>query len=154
MKRLRRIFHNKEIEVIWFAGTDTPQFDEALSIREIVFVGEQQVPKELEYDGKDQEAFHFLLITKKHAIGTCRYRTTSDGIKLERFAILKQYREQGYGAILMEKIMEYLTQKNLPIFLNAQEEVIDFYSKYSFTGEGEKFFEAGIRHLKMRYKPE
>ena len=84
----------------------------------------------------------------KKKIGAARYRNTKKGFKLERFAVLKKYRNKGVGKLLVR----YIEQKigcNKKIYLHAQEPVVGFYSTVGYQKVGEKFFEAGIPHWKM-----
>ena len=63
------------------------------TIREKVFVEEQNVSKEEEYDEFELASTHLLASIDKKPVGTCRIRKTKSGVKLERFAVLKNYRK-------------------------------------------------------------
>ena len=80
-------------------------------------------------------------------MGTARYRVTNNGTKLERFAVLKTYRNRGVGKALVEFILDTLNQDD--IYLHAQESVVDFYTPLGFKKIGKQFFEADIPHWKM-----
>ena len=86
-------------------------------------------------------------------MGTCRYRATDKGYKLERFAVLKEHRTAGIGAALLNNCLEIVTplisQELSIIYLHAQEHAMKFYQKYGFAAQGERFYEAGIPHFKM-----
>ena len=70
----------------------------AFEIRRVVFViGQNCVPDE-EYDEHETISSHFLAISNGLSAGTCRYRKTDYGYKLERFAVLKEHRTAGIGA--------------------------------------------------------
>ena len=133
------------------------QMDKALQIREQVFVQEQNVPKEDEYDEYDQTATHFLAVDNEgNAFGTARWRRTDKGIKLERFAIRKDVRGKGVGSILLESLLEDITitvQNNtdepVQLYLHAQSSALPLYEKFGFQKEGEAFEECGIEHYKM-----
>lgn len=124
----------------------------AFAIRIKVFVDEQGVDKSLEYEFED-ESTHFLATVEEEPAGTARWRKTEKGTKLERFAVLKEYRGSGIGEALVETILKDIQPTNGTIYLNAQTQVVDFYSRYGFTKEGEEFEEAGIMHYTMTYKP-
>jgi len=121
----------------------------ATDIRKQVFVSEQKVPAELEYDGKDEEATHYLMYYTQTPIATARWRYTEKGVKLERFALLKDYRNQRLGKYLLEAVMKDVIQVNKPIYLHAQERAMNFYKRYGFVSIGEAFEEAGINHFEM-----
>ena len=120
------------------------------SIRRDVFVKEQNISKKIEFDDENVDATYFLAQYKNIYVGTARYRVTDIGIKLERFAVLKSYRNLGIGKELVLYILNSIKDKKL-IYLHAQESVIDFYSKLGFKRIGSQFFEAEIPHQKMIY---
>jgi predicted GNAT family N-acyltransferase len=122
------------------------------AIRNDVFVIEQNVDKREEYDEFETSSTHYLAMYNGIPVGTCRFRNTDKGIKLERFAVLKEGRGKGVGeALVMQCLKDVDTRLN--IYLHAQIQVVDFYSKYGFVKEGPEFVEADIRHYKMTYKP-
>ena len=86
-----------------------------LAIRRQVFILEQNISKQIETDDHLVNVTHILAFSKEKAVGTARYRRTDSGIKLERFAVLKQFRNLGIGKALVLFILEKL--KNLFILL-------------------------------------
>ena len=92
-----------------------------------------------------------MLFEDKTPCATARYRKTEKGIKLERFAVLKQYRKKGYGNKILKRILEVLKHNKDDIYLHAQVQVVDFYKKQGFIKKGDIFSEAGIQHYKMIY---
>jgi len=120
----------------------------AFNIRTRVFVDEQDVPVEIEMDKYENVSDHFLCFIGEKAVGTSRMRKTVNGIKLERFAVLKEYRNKGVGKALVLYCLK-MANNNQNIYLNAQENVISFYEKLGFIVAGERFFEANIPHKKM-----
>jgi len=94
-----------------FSTCNTFFFERATRIRTEVFVNEQNVPAELEYDGLDNEAVHFLLFYEGMPCVTARYRAIDGKYKLERFATLKEYRGKNLGANLLHHILSDLTVK-------------------------------------------
>ena len=122
------------------------------NIRELVFRKEQKVPYEEDEVFEEQlEAKTYLIYLKDKVIGTIRYRLVNDEYKVERFAILKEYRNKGYGKQAFNYFVELLATKFNPctITLNSQEAVIGFYETCGFVKEGDMFVEAGINHIKM-----
>ena len=91
------------------------EYEMCLAIRRQVFILEQNISKQIETDDYLVNATHILAISKEKAVGTARYRRTDSGIKLERFAVLKQFRNLGIGKALVLFILEKL--KNLFILL-------------------------------------
>jgi len=121
-----------------------------LAIRRQVFILEQNISKQIETDDHLVNATHILAFSKEKAVGTARYRRTDSGIKLERFAVLKQFRNLGIGKALVLFILEKLKNEKF-IYLIAQESVIGFYDNLGFDPIGEFFYEAKIPHQKMVY---
>ena len=139
------------IQVCSFQFSDQEKFNQALQIRTKVFVEEQHVDKRLEFDGKDPESKHYLALYNNTAVGTARWRKTTYGIKLERFAILQEYRSKKIGQEILNCVLADVTTLKDPIYLNSQKSAIGFYLKNGFFIHGESFFEAEIEHVRMVY---
>ena len=88
---------------------------------------------------------------KNKPVGTARHRFTRQGIKLERFAVLKDYRGLGVGKALLSYAINALGREK-KIYLNAQEQVVGFYGKLGFKNTGVRFFEAEVPHFRMILK--
>ena len=124
----------------------------AINIRQVVFREEQQVPyHEDEVLNEELEAKTYLIYLKDKVIGTIRYRLVNDEYKIERFAILKEYRGHSYGKQAFNFLVDLLIAQYNPctITINSQEQVIEFYEKCGFTKVGKMFVEANINHIKM-----
>lgn len=117
-------------------------------IREEVFVVEQQVPVEIEYDDYEQISTHILAKLNGVPVGTARWRKTEHGQKLERFAVLKSARGKGVGEALVNYILHEIEDSE-PAYLNSQVSAIPFYARLGFEETGGIFYEAGIPHKKM-----
>ena len=124
------------------------EIDICLSIRRKVFVEEQNIPENIEMDDELVQSIYVCAILDKQYVGTARYRETSSGIKLERFAVLKEYRGLGVGKALVKFILDNLDQDQ-DIYLHAQEAVVDFYLLLGFKKVNDRFYEAEIPHWKM-----
>lgn len=121
-------------------------------IRHIVFILGQNVPENLEIDGLDGQADHYLIYVNDIAIGTARVRlTTENKAKIQRVAILPKYQGHGYGSELMRFIIADLRQQgnSNKVMLGAQLKAISFYERLGFTAFGEVFLDAGIEHQMM-----
>ena len=117
-------------------------------IRTQVFVLEQRVPEELEWDGLDDTAIHVLAFTSGQIpAGTARLLISG---QIGRMAVLKQYRNMGIGTAILVKLIQIAASHNInPLFLNAQLHAIRFYEKHGFIPDGGIFDDAGIPHRKM-----
>ncbi len=136
------------MEIKKFTFSDKDLMKMSHLIRKKVFVFEQNCPAELEWEF-EEESIHFLVIDNKKAVATARHRKTEKGIKLERFAVLKEERGKGYGHYILKAILKDLNNFDGLIYMHAQCEVIPFYEKLNFKKRGAKFEEAGILHYKM-----
>ena len=118
-------------------------------IRDIVFVQEQQVPRELEWDQQDATAIHFLAEDDNgNPIGTARLLRSG---QIGRMAVLKEFRGNGVGARLLAAVIEQAVKAGYEqVFLHAQVSVIGFYERSGFVAEGQRFMDAGIEHQAMR----
>lgn len=134
---------------------ETVQYQDHLvainQIRTKVFQEEQGVSAELEFDGLDPSATHFLAYINGKAVGTARIREIdADTVKIERLAVLSDYRKQGVGKQLMVSALSAITQRGKSlVVVHAQEYVVQLYQQLGFEVIGEKFNEAGIPHVKM-----
>lgn len=144
-----------EITIIEVLNSD--DMEACYAIRTEVFCDEQQVSRELEFDGLDAQCRHYLARRGDKAIGTARVRplATGDGrdggtVKFERVAVCKPFRGRQIGRALMDRALadarEAGTQAGI---LHAQSAASAFYLKLGFTQEGGTFEEAGIPHVRM-----
>jgi predicted GNAT family N-acyltransferase len=136
------------MRVIVKVANSSGNLKSVFAVRKKVFVEEQAVSEEEEYDAFETSSTHLIASIDKNIVGTCRFRNTNKGIKLERFAVLKEYRNNGVGVALVK---ETLNQVDISqhVYLHAQVQVVDFYAKYGFVKTGDLFEEAGIKHFKM-----
>jgi len=120
------------------------------NIREKVFIQEQKVTPQLEWDGMDEKAIHFLVFNDKAAIGCARAIVIKDHMQLGRMAVLKEYRGQGIGGALIEKAMTIAKLNQLSaIYISAQCHAIDFYKKFGFEVTSDIYLDAEIPHRDM-----
>lgn len=116
-------------------------------IREAVFVAEQSVPPELEWDADDESAVHFLAFEGDFPIGTARL--LPDG-HIGRVSVLKDWRGLKVGDALMEAVIGEAEKRSLKQqMLSAQVQATAFYERLGFTIVSSEFLEAGIPHVDM-----
>ncbi|TDF86347.1 GNAT family N-acetyltransferase [Pseudomonas sp. H9] len=116
-------------------------------IREAVFIAEQCVPPELEWDADDDSAVHFLAMEGDYAIGTARL--LADG-QIGRVSVLKDWRGLKVGDALMQAIIVEAQNRDLKQqMLSAQVQATPFYERLGFKVVSEEFLEAGIPHVDM-----
>lgn len=121
------------------------------ALRRRVFVEEQNVPEQEEWDAADASATHVAAIFhtgEKYQLVGCA-RLLADG-QIGRMAVLKKWRGRGVGAALLQFTIGLARRMQLEkVSLHAQTHAIGFYQRYGFTVDGEEFIDAGIPHRKM-----
>jgi predicted GNAT family N-acyltransferase len=127
------------------------ELEQVFAIRREVFVLEQDCPPELEWEFED-ESTHFLATVDGLPAGAARWRKTDKGFKLERFAVLTQFRGKGVGQELVKSVIADLPADAAYVYLHAQIQAMGLYQKFGFVAEGPQFEEAGIQHFKMVLK--
>ena len=118
-------------------------------IRTLVFINEQLVPPELEWDGYDKDCWHVIAQTNNNeyiATGRMLY----DG-HIGRMAVFTEFRNQGIGSAMLNELLKIAKQQGLnEVFLHAQTSAIEFYQTHGFVISSEEFMDAGIPHVTMR----
>lgn len=123
-------------------------------IRTRVFIEEQACPPEEEWDEHEATSRHFLGRVDGRPAAAARWRTTPCdrrlAAKLERFAVLPEYRGRGYGRRLVEHLIRDARQAGFDTFvLHAQAHLEPFYASFGFERVSDVFMEAGIPHVEM-----
>src|SRR5699024_1742714 len=126
-----------------------------LDIRRSVFVNEQKVPINEEVDAYDESETVIQLLVKYEntPVAACRIRLVEDYAKIERIAVLKDFRGKNFGAdmvVAMEEVI--LTHNCNHAGLNAQVYAEAFYKKLGYTKISDVFMDAGIPHITMDKK--
>ena len=139
--------NNLKVEIVkWIDG-----YVPLTMIREKVFIEEQKVTPQLEWDGMDEEAIHFLVYKDEKAIGCARALVIENHMQLGRMAVLKEYRGEGIGSNLIEKAVITAKLNQLSsIHISAQCHAIDFYKKFGFKVISDIYLDAEIPHRDMR----
>lgn len=131
------------------------------AIRQQVFMQEQQVAAEDEWDGLDESATHFLVLADGQAIGCARllYEEKTEPLHkpafhIGRVALLAPWRGQGLGQQLMQTLITHCQQLTpaAAIYLHAQCERQGFYERLGFIAKGDVFMDAGIAHIAMYWE--
>ena len=127
--------------------------DKLRALRRAVFIEEQHVPEELEWDDADERAYHVLAMSEEgEPIGTGRLKL--DG-QIGRMAVARQWRRRGVGAAILQTLVGLARKEGCTMVrLHAQTRAVAFYAKYGFAVIGEEFEEAGIAHRLMELKLE
>ena len=118
-------------------------------VRGMVFVVEQNIDYEIEFDGLDGESVLFVAYIDHLPVGAARLYKN----KVGRVATLKEYRKRGVASAIMETIEKYAKENSIhELMLNAQAYIKDFYLHRNYIPQGQMFKEANIDHIKMTKK--
>lgn len=125
----------------------------AFHIRKAVFVEEQGVPLEDEFDEFDNlngQCEHILVYYEEKPVGTGRLRWVDEFGKLERICILAPYRKFGIGKVIITALEEIAQERgSTRVKLHGQTQAEGFYKKLGYQSSSGIFIEDGIPHLLM-----
>ena len=121
------------------------------AVREAVFMREQGVSSEMEWDGLDPSCHHVLALSATgDAIGCGRISPEGH---IGRIAVLSEWRGKRVGSSLLESLLGYArSQHYAQVALGAQIQAVPFYLRFNFAEVGEIFMDANIPHLKMQLR--
>ena len=119
------------------------------SVRDQVFLVEQEIDPALELDDRDANCLHAVVFADEFPVGTGRIDLEKKG-KVGRVAVLKECRGQGVGRLLMETLENAALQHGLPkLWFHAQRSAVAFYLALDYNQIGDEFMEADIPHVVM-----
>jgi predicted GNAT family N-acyltransferase len=133
-------------------ATKQEHFYDQILVRKEVFIIEQQVPINEEYDELDKTAIQFIAYDGDKAVGAARFRVIDKTGKVERVCVLKDYRKLGVGKLMMESIEAYVKKQALDLeklSLSAQLTALKFYERLGYTAYGDIYLDANIEHKSM-----
>ena len=127
---------------------------QCLKIRYEVFVVEKGVPVFIENDENDVldgDYKHFLVKKDGNAVAALRVYIYDGILKIQRFCVLKEYR----GCKIGKQILEYLDKYSIlndvkEINLDSKYDVFGFYKNGGYEVISEPFYEAGVKHVRMK----
>jgi predicted GNAT family N-acyltransferase len=129
----------------------THDFASIRQVREAVFIDEQRVPRELEFDDRDPLCLHVLAFDGATPVGTGRLDLKYGG-KVGRVAVVATHRRGGVGTAVMEQLHALARKAQQPhLWCNAQLTAVPFYERLGYVRSGGVFVEAGIDHVRMEY---
>jgi len=132
--------------VNWLASRDLLH-----AVRRAVFIEEQHVPEDLEWDDADERAYHVLAMTRDGTpIGTGRLKLDCS---IGRMAVVKDWRRKGVGSAILDALLGLAEKEGCTVVrLHAQTHALAFYARRGFEAFGGEFEEAGIAHRMMELK--
>ena len=129
-----------------------PDMEAVHALRRLVFINEQGVDPEEEWDGLDDDAIHAVAIREGVVVGTGRVLFHNDGAqaRIGRMAVQRELRRQGIGELILAALeKEAALQGASRALLHAQTYVKEFYAGAGYEEIGDVFDEAGIEHIAM-----
>ncbi len=132
-------------------GMKNPMFQNAMKVRKAVFVEEMGIDPQIDFDEFDIDSAHFLIDINDKPIATARWRETEKGVKIERLAVLKQFRSQGFGQLLLRQIILDVLPSKKTIYLHSPTNLVDFFIWNGFEPTDEKVEELGHEAIMMIY---
>lgn len=138
-------------EYIIKSGSWAELKSDAAQIRREVFIREQSIPEQDEWDDQDAVSLHFIVYDLNHEqsqpIATARLLENNS---IGRVAVLKVYRGRGLGQLIMQHIIAHAqTEKRPSLKLSSQVHAIPFYETLGFIIKGEEYLDCGIPHIDM-----
>ena len=131
---------------------ETDDLETCLKLRRVVFIEEQNVSEEEEFDGRDGEAIHLLAYVEGVAMGSARLFVEEDIGKIGRVCVLKEARGSGVGKALIEASLAHFAARGdvRTAKLGAQTHALGFYAALGFEAFGPEYMDAGIPHRDMK----
>ena len=118
------------------------------AIRTPVFIEEQFVAPDFEWDEIDHSALHLLAMLENVPVACLRI---IDYHKIGRMAVLKAFRRHGLGAaLLLEAVKLCKAHGSNCVYLSAQTHAIEFYQRYGFKVTSEVYQDVHIPHVDMQ----
>ena len=155
LRNILLIYEAGESVVDLKLGTWEALKDFAAPLRTEVFVEEQEIPQDLEWDEHDVTALHALVVNKLgQPVATGRLLQPQPKIaQIGRMAVSKPLRGGSLGRMVMDAFIEAARKRgDHEVILHAQCSAEGFYRRMGFKAHGEVFQDAGIDHIEMRLK--
>lgn len=125
--------------------------EDALRVRQAVFVEEQGFAGETERDALDEASWHAVLYEGEEPVATGRIYWAEGEFHVGRICVLRALRGRGYGDLLMRLLLyKALDHNAVSVTLGAQLHALPFYARYGFMPYGEEYLEEGVGHQRMR----
>ena len=122
-----------------------------LALRREVFVHEQHVPPQDEFDSYDLTATHVVAVSDGNVVGCLRIIFLDEHVKFGRVVVAASARGKGIASSMMRVAMEFASSRGeTRFYLTAQTDKLALYEKLGFSAFGEEFEDGGMPHLAMK----
>lgn len=132
--------------------SEEADLEKSFQLRRDVFINEQAVTEDEEFDELDNTCTHYLAKIAGIVAGTIRLRTLETGEKkIERLCVAKNYRGHGVGRQIMQKVLKDVKDSNTKtVLLNGQTHAVGFYQSFGFKPYGDEFMDSRIPHRSLK----
>jgi len=126
------------------------------AIRNQVFVIEQGIPIELDFDGLDEQSYHALVTDNNSLVGTARLTIVDDkNAVMARVAVLKEYRGSGIATKLINALLSHAREINIDsIEIHAHEHLRGYYENFGFKYIKKVEVVGGHQLIEMQFRLE
>lgn len=122
-----------------------------LALRREVFIGEQRVPPEEEFDSYDLTATHIVALADGDVVGVMRLLFLEEHAKIGRVAVASTARGRGVASLMLRHAMALAAERGeTRFYLAAQLDKLALYEKLGFVAFGDIFQDGGMPHRAMK----
>jgi predicted GNAT family N-acyltransferase len=140
--------HGSMIRAIYIKGED---LTDAFFIRKKVFIEEQKIDVNIDFDDLDKDAIHVVAYEDNYPVGTGRLINKENIYIIGRIAVLKEKRGNYYGDLIVRMLIKKAFDSGAEfVDIHSQLSAISFYKKIGFKEYGKKYVVASIEHIDMR----
>ena len=129
----------------------TEDLTEPFAVRREVFIEEQQIPEQEEFDEFETTALHLIVYVDEQTAATGRIWHDGKNFRIGRLAVLKPFRGQKIGDLALRLLLyKAFSSGAQTIEISAQTYIMPLYRKFGFKEYGEEYIEAGLPHMAMK----
>ena len=120
-------------------------------IRKAVFTEEYGIPEDVELDDDDIMAMHVILDYEHEKVGTGRMKYDGETFILDKMAVLKEHRNNGYGEFIVRMLLDKVFLANgKEIFTDATKDTVEFFKKIGFVEIGDEYERDKLIYVPMK----
>lgn len=142
--------HEPLFRIEWIDAKNSEALKDAFNVRREVFIKEQNVPEDEEFDEADLMSHHVIVYENSRPVATGRLFKDNETWIIGRISVLKEYRGKHAGKLVVGNLLEKAVELGAAeVNIHAQTHAVNFYEKFGFITYGDTFLEAGIEHISM-----
>ncbi|WP_048139702.1 MULTISPECIES: GNAT family N-acetyltransferase [unclassified Methanosarcina] len=142
--------HEPLFRIEWINAKNSEALEDAFDVRREVFIKEQNIPEDEEFDEADLRSHHVIVYANSRPVATGRLLKEREMWLIGRISVLKECRGKHVGKLVVDKLLEQAIELGAAeVNIHAQTHAVSFYEKFGFVAFGDTFLEAGIEHISM-----